>query len=362
MYAESAADRTEIFSSYDQQQGILYTDQGSYQVAENTLVTKNGYLVTPGDLVEGEELTLSPLLDSALGKPLLAVVAAQTKPGAVIPKLEVAAPWRGGVYVSLSCFTTADRLYIYLPDGERQSVPVVKGRNFLYSFQPAALPAAAGTGQQGLVLQLVAFDNATGGVTGQTVAVPAAGIGVLGDLDGSWAAAAVKDLLAQNLITGYPDGTYRPEQPITRAEFAVLLSKALGWSGSGSPLSVEDAQEIPAWAKPAVGYCLQHGLFQVGEDGSFHPDQPLTRAEAAVVLDKALQVFDPGVEKQAVLQPGWQDWLQIPSWAQLSAARVFTAGIMSGVTSGEFSPNALLKRGEAAVVIDRLLEELRQVH
>ena len=79
---------------------------------------------------------------------------------------------------------------------------------------------------------MVAVDTRTGGVTGQSVTIPARTGASLSDLEGNWAEADVEALLAQHLVAGYPDNTFRPDVPITRAEFVVMLVGALGWSGN----------------------------------------------------------------------------------------------------------------------------------
>ena len=77
----------------------------------------------------------------------------------------------------------------------------------------------------------MAVDSGTGGVNGESVTIPAARTDAsLSDLEGNWAEADVEALLSQHLVTGFPDNTFRPDAPITRAEFVVLLAGALGWS------------------------------------------------------------------------------------------------------------------------------------
>ena len=164
--------------------------------------------------------------------------------------LEVAAPWRGD-YVILSGITSADQLYLYLPGQNRQTVPVVSGKRFLYSFQLSS-------SQQSVCAELVAVDTGTGGISGQTITIPAQTEAKLVDLTGTWAEADVDALLAQHLISGYPDNTFRPANPITRAEFVVMLAGALGWTDNGGVrysdlMHFSDGWTIPDWARPAVG-------------------------------------------------------------------------------------------------------------
>lgn len=364
--AEAAPEKTEIFKSYDPSEQVLTTDKGAYRLTGRTLVAKNGYPVAPEDLVAGERVTLNPLQPGENGQPLLAAVTAQARTRVTTPHLEVAAPWRGE-YVILSGITTADRLYIYLPGKDRLSVPVEKGRRFLFRFQPEAdagrETAGAGEeqdGQQGLVVQLVAVNAATGGVAGQSIPIPAQGEAVLKDMDGHWAESDVAALLAQSLLRGYPDGTFRPDASITRSEFAALLAGALGWSGTGSPLQFSDAGDIPEWARNAIECGVQRGQILGYPDNTFRPDAPITRIEAAALLDHTLEAFTPAAENTPPLAPPWEDWALVPDWARPTTARLLDAKIFAGRTLREFVPFAPLKRGEAAAAINRLLEYIRQ--
>ncbi|NPV28802.1 MAG: S8 family serine peptidase [Firmicutes bacterium] len=353
--AETTGERKEVLRGYDPGSGILRAEGGTYQVSKRTQVTKNGYPVAPEDLAAGEEAALTPFLVEGSGGPLLAAVAARTRPGVMPPRLEVAASRRDG-YAILSGVTSADRLYLFRPEGEREAVSPGRGGRFVYAFDPGA-----GEEPEGLVLQIVAVDSRTGGVAGQYLTLPPRSGGVFRDLGGHWAAGDVEALLAQGLLKGYPDGTFRPDAPVTRAEMVVLLSAALGWSGASGSLKFPDASLIPAWARPAVAQAVQRGLVRGYPDGCFRPNRFLSRAEAAVLFARVLAFFAPELEGQEefLTRPAWQDWPQIPAWAQEAAAQAFQAGVLRGRSAQAFAPTAPLTRAEAAAAVSRLLEALR---
>ncbi|WP_438346980.1 S-layer homology domain-containing protein [Paenibacillus sp. FA6] len=101
----------------------------------------------------------------------------------------------------------------------------------------------------------------------------------------AWARPMIKAALAEGFITGYPDGTFRPGQTITRTEMAVMLSKAMKWDTKGKQnLTFVDVVSIPAWALPYVALVYERGLIQGRGGNLFVPDGITTRAEAAVVL------------------------------------------------------------------------------
>ncbi|MFD2409148.1 S-layer homology domain-containing protein [Paenibacillus rhizoplanae] len=100
----------------------------------------------------------------------------------------------------------------------------------------------------------------------------------------------VQKATAQGYISGFSDYTFRPDQPITRQETAVIISRILGFDSKGATTSgsAQDANLIPAWSKAAVGYLLDQGIMSKNSDGTFQPQRKMTRAETVVVIKKAL--------------------------------------------------------------------------
>lgn len=100
----------------------------------------------------------------------------------------------------------------------------------------------------------------------------------------------VQKAIAQGYISGFGDNTFRPGKHITRQETAVIISRILGFDSTGATaaVSAQDANLIPAWSKPAVGYLLDQGIMSKNSGGAFQPQRNMTRAEAVVVIKKAL--------------------------------------------------------------------------
>ncbi|HHP50473.1 MAG TPA: hypothetical protein ENM97_00940 [Moorella mulderi] len=177
------------------------------------------------------------------------------------------------------------------------------------------------------------------------------------DIEGHWAEGVVKILAERGIISGYPDGTFRPEETLTRAEAASLLARALGLPpGDDSSLGYFlDKEEIPLWARGAVAACTREAQrlgYKVEELKYFRPFQATTRAELVVVLaygakaQGAVPVFP---------QIAFKDQGEIPSWAQEGVALGAEMGLISGYPDGTFRPEQPVTRAEAASMILRLL-------
>ncbi|KAB8138115.1 hypothetical protein F9U64_06635 [Gracilibacillus oryzae] len=107
---------------------------------------------------------------------------------------------------------------------------------------------------------------------------------------GPWARDAVIALMGEGILSGYDDGTFRPEQSLRRNELATILAATLDLDVSEwiEP-DYKDAEDIPAWAAPSIGAASDAGLLHGRDGGYFMPNETTTRAEAVQVL---LTIYD----------------------------------------------------------------------
>lgn len=169
------------------------------------------------------------------------------------------------------------------------------------------------------------------------------------DIASHWAKASIEEAVSLGFVSGYNDGTFRPNAQITRAEFTVMLSKALQLDGNYT-LNFTDAKNVPAWAKTYVGQAVQAGIISGYKDDTFRPSQNITRAELAVMIQRAA-----GTTPDANAQPSFKDNSSIPSWAIPSVAYAVNNGLMNGRGNNLFAPNANATRAEAVTLILNLL-------
>ncbi|WP_229757774.1 S-layer homology domain-containing protein [Paenibacillus marchantiophytorum] len=181
---------------------------------------------------------------------------------------------------------------------------------------------------------------------GQVIDMPVNPIMNFSDISGHWAEANIKQLVSDGIVTGYPDGTFKPNRTVTRAEFAVMLMNTLKLQGEGSALTFTDTANIGDWAKTAVVQAVQAGIINGYEDNTFRPDIEITRAEMAVILAKAL-----GKSIKANAAIGFADDKDVPVWAKDCVAYVKQAGIMQGKGDNQFAPQDHATRAEAVTVL-----------
>ncbi len=167
------------------------------------------------------------------------------------------------------------------------------------------------------------------------------------DIAGHWAERSILEAVLKGLVEGYPDGTFRPDHPVTRAEFVVMLVGAAGLEGEGTASAFTDSERIGWWAKRAVDLAVRAGIITGYEDGSFRPDSPITRAEMAVTIAHALE---SQIDMNAAVT-GFADDMDIPGWAKGAVEAIRKLGIVSGRGHNQFVPNDTATRAEAAVML-----------
>lgn len=110
----------------------------------------------------------------------------------------------------------------------------------------------------------------------------------MSDIDGHWARSAIAFCIAREWLAGYPDGTFRPDAPISRQEFAVAFARMAGMRPLGT-LNFIDTNDIADWAKPGVYTCVANGWVNGYPDGSFRPEAAMLRSEAVKIMNGYLK-------------------------------------------------------------------------
>ncbi|MBA9087186.1 putative phosphodiesterase [Fontibacillus solani] len=131
----------------------------------------------------------------------------------------------------------------------------------------------------------------------------------LSDIAGHWAEASIQELAAKGIVSGYADGTFKPKGEVTRAEFAVMLARMLNMQGNGATLEFTDNASIGAWAKEGIAQAVQAGIVNGYGDGSFRPNARISRTEMVTMIANALGIVDNAKARTAFADdaeiPAW---------------------------------------------------------
>ncbi len=176
------------------------------------------------------------------------------------------------------------------------------------------------------------------------------------DVSGSyWAQQAIYQLNTMGILSGYPDGSFKPDGDITRAEFAVMLVKALGLKPSTE--TQVQFQDVPAtsWCYASVAAAAQAGLIKGLGDGLFAPNTPVTREQMAVMIVNALESAGYTTSDDAQSLDKFGDRGSIDAWALPGMAKAVNAGVVHGMTTGTIAPLEHAARAQAAAMVQALL-------
>jgi len=173
----------------------------------------------------------------------------------------------------------------------------------------------------------------------------------LTDINTHWAESSIKKAVTQQIVSGYSDKTFRPDNPVTRAEFIVMLTNALKLEGEGQTLSFTDREQIGSWAAKAIAQALEKGIVNGYADGSFRPNANITRMEMAAMIARALDL-----PLAADTKTSFTDDSEISQWARSAVEAMRQEGIVVGRNGNRFAPHATATRAEVVVMLLRIAE------
>jgi hypothetical protein len=190
------------------------------------------------------------------------------------------------------------------------------------------------------------------------------GVTNFGDLQNCWAQQQITDLVARGVLRGMTPTEFMPDANITRAQFATMLDGILKLSpqqGVGPPFN----DVAPgAWYYDNVSAAVYAGLISGYGNGLFGPEDPITREQMASMVARTLQMktklAKPDQPEIATILARFQDQGSISDWAKADVALAVQQGIIHGRTGDTFAPQAKATRAEAAVMIWQLVASLQQ--
>lgn len=173
--------------------------------------------------------------------------------------------------------------------------------------------------------------------------------------DGYWASCDINTLTQNNIIAGYPDRTFKPTLPISRAEMATLVVKGFNLNDDVTcPSAMFSDVPQSHWANKTIAKAVSNGMMAGYPNNLFKPDQSISRAEALTIMAKGINCPMDECKANEVLSQ-YCDGDTVPNWAKVPVAKVLETGAISEFPSPDkISPNKDASRAEIASMLENV--------
>jgi hypothetical protein len=166
--------------------------------------------------------------------------------------------------------------------------------------------------------------------------------------EGHWARKPIQYLATLGIMGGYPDQTFRPERELTRGELAVILVKAKGFKTTGVSKTGFDDVRPRDWAAPYIEVVVRRKYMRGYPDGSFRPNQRVSRAEAALIFSRFSGLYTKSKVRERVFPD-----VKKSHWASPAIAATKGKGYFEYLSGKDFQPSEYLTRAEAAEILSK---------
>lgn len=190
---------------------------------------------------------------------------------------------------------------------------------------------------------------------GQQAVMPIAGMSsdyAFSDISSSWAKDYINKLYNKGILFGKYGKLYMPADKITRAEFSAFLVNTLRLDSKDSDIvfkDVNDDSDYAVFIKTAAAY----GLIKGNPQGYFKPNDTITREDAAVIMQRAIDVLN--VDYTAISEPSFNDMEQVSTYAKAAVKLIYSMKIMEGKPGDIFDPKNFTTRAEASKLLDNFI-------
>ncbi|QHI72099.1 S-layer homology domain-containing protein [Aminipila terrae] len=170
------------------------------------------------------------------------------------------------------------------------------------------------------------------------------------DIRGHWAESYINKAVSAGFVKGYPDGTFRPDSPVTRAEFTSMVNKALGNTGTTSV----GFSDVPynEWFYNDVAKGISATFVGGYDDNTFRPNNAVTREEAAAMISRFVPTYGTTGSVSS-----FNDRNSISNWATDAVARINGKGYMGAYDDGKYHPQDSLTRAMTAKILCSILDK-----
>ncbi|OPX92644.1 MAG: Endo-1,4-beta-xylanase A precursor [Pelotomaculum sp. PtaB.Bin104] len=207
------------------------------------------------------------------------------------------------------------------------------------------------------------------------------------DIHAHWAESNISRLSSLELVKGYPDHTFKPDQLVNRLETVVLIIRSGGFTAEAEQLTTKnnnkksnanrqstsnvETKQTPKvpWGQSYINLAVEKGFLVLSNPEDYDYDGSATRLEVAELLARAMYLVPPSLgtesataknkistESSSISVKAFSDLDKLSTEEQTLVAKVVNAGVMSGYPDGTFRPQEPLTRAEMAVILSRLID------
>lgn len=177
------------------------------------------------------------------------------------------------------------------------------------------------------------------------------------DMGQHWATNSVVQLNSEGIVSGYLDDTFKPERDVKREEASKMIAAAVevlgGYSGNGSAKKNVFYDVMGRWSEESVGKLVNQGLISGYPDGSFRPENNMSRSEFCVVINKMLKKYID------VNSPANSFGDTEGHWAAKDISSLCSLDLVNGYRNGNFRPDNNITRAEVAHILSKTLDLVR---
>lgn len=171
------------------------------------------------------------------------------------------------------------------------------------------------------------------------------------DYANHWAKDKIESAIGRGYVSGYQDGTYRPNIKITRAEFISMFNRAFSYTEEGD-IDFEDVS-LKDWYRKDVAIAYKQGYIRGVTNKKFAPKDLLTREQAATIVAKTQKLSLNNNDKS------FSDIEKASTWSREYIKASYAAGYISGDKDGRFRPKDSITRAEAVTIIENILSKAK---
>ncbi|MCM3339486.1 Ig-like domain-containing protein [Paenibacillus sp. MER TA 81-3] len=178
------------------------------------------------------------------------------------------------------------------------------------------------------------------------------------DAANHWGREAIRELASKYIIEGVSSTSFAPNANITRGQFAILLARSLGLQANSGAAAVYRDVSSNSMMAPYIGAATEAGIIGGFEDRTFRPNESINREQMAVMLVRAMEYTGHTVSYEPASLNKFKDRNNIGGYAQQGVAKAISTGIVQGMTVNTFEPKGTATRAQAAVMLKRMLEQI----